>query len=175
MFQPLCLESTRSFPRGLRAYPAKMLITSHIMLHEAWYNWVTQGYHRAKLSLDILVSLKHALLGLESLIRLIPFLPKSRRPPDPLQHDPTIHQRADHAIRTANHIAQSTASFLCTIMLHIITQLAITLTYPLQAPVNHLTFFLACKIASRLTPAPETSDNAPKKDFDMDKLTQATH
>jgi uncharacterized protein with von Willebrand factor type A (vWA) domain len=26
-----------------------------------------------------------------------------------------------------------------------------------------------------LAPAPKTSDNTPKKDFEMDKLTQATH
>jgi hypothetical protein len=119
LFQPLCLQSTRSFPRGLCAYPAKNLITSHIMLHEAWYNWVTQGYHQANSSLDILESLKHALLDLEPLTRLSPFLPQIRRPPDPLQHDPTINQKADHAIGTANYIAQSTASFLCAIMLWI--------------------------------------------------------
>jgi hypothetical protein len=64
LFQPLCLKSTRSFSRGLRSYPANMLITSHIMLHKACYNWVTTGDHRAKLSLDILRSLKHALSGL---------------------------------------------------------------------------------------------------------------
>jgi hypothetical protein len=34
---------------------------------------------------------------------------------------------------------------------------------------------LARNIASRLTLALETSDNTPKKDFDMDKLTRATH
>jgi hypothetical protein len=152
-----------------------MLITSHIMQHEAWYNWVAEGDHRAKLSLDILGSLKHALSGLESWIGLNPFLSKSRWPLDPLQHDPTIHQRVDHAIRTANHIAHSTASFLCTIMLRIITQLAIMLTGSLRAPVNHITFTLARKIASRLVPAPETSNNTPKKDFEMYKLTQATH
>jgi hypothetical protein len=107
MFQPLCLQSTRSFPRGLCAYPSKMLITSHIMLHEAWYNWVTQGDHRANSSLDLLGSLKHALLDLESLARLSPFLPISRRPPDPLQHDPTINQISEHTTGTANYIAQS--------------------------------------------------------------------
>jgi hypothetical protein len=174
-FHPLCLQSTRSFSRGLRAYPAKMLITSQSMLNQAWYKCVTTGDHRTKLSLDILGSLKHALSGLESWIRLSPFLSKSRRPPDTLQHDPTIHQIADHAMHTANHIAQYTASFLCTIMLLIITQLATTLTLPLRAPVNHITFVLARKIVSRLAPAQETSDNTPKKDLDMDKLTQETH
>jgi hypothetical protein len=43
----------------------------------------------------------------ESLARLSPFLPISRRLPDPLQHDPTINQRAEHTIGTANYIAQS--------------------------------------------------------------------
>jgi hypothetical protein len=175
LFQPLCLQPARSFPHGLRAYPAKMLITSHIILHDAWYNWVTQGDHRPHLSVDILGSLKHALLDLESLTRISPFLPQSRRPPDPLQHDPTIHQRVAHAIRTANYIALSTASFLCTIMLRTTTQLAITLTRPLRAPANHLTLSLARNLASRLTSALENSDNTPKKDFDMDKLTRATH
>jgi hypothetical protein len=58
------LQSTRSFLRGLSAYPANTLITSHIMLHEACYNLITTGYHQAKLYLDILGSLKHALSGL---------------------------------------------------------------------------------------------------------------
>jgi hypothetical protein len=128
LFQPMFLQSTRSFSRGLRAYPSKTLITSHIMLHKAWYYLTTTGYHRATLYLDILVSLKHALLGLESWIRLSPFLSKSQRPPDPLQHDLEIYQREGHAICTANHIAQSTSSFLCTIMLWITTHLVTMLT-----------------------------------------------
>jgi hypothetical protein len=175
LFQPLCLQPARSFPRGLRAYPAKMPITSHIMLHDAWYNWVTQGDHRAHLSIDILGSIKHALLDLESLTRISPFLPKSRRPSDPLQHDPTMHQRVAHAICTSNYIAQSTAIFLCTIMLRITTQLAIALTSTMRAPANHLTLSLTRNLASRLTSALANSDNTPKKDFDMDKLTRATH
>jgi hypothetical protein len=171
LFQPLYLQSTRSFPRGLRSYPAKMLITSHIMLHEAWYNWVTTG-DRGTISFDTLGFFKHTLSGLESWIRLSPFLSQSRRPPDPLQHNPTTNQRFYHAIRTANHIAQSTASFLCTIMLRITTQVAKTLTRPLRGPINHLAFSLAHKITNQ---SAEKSDNTPKTDFDMDTLTQATH
>jgi hypothetical protein len=72
-----------------------------------------------------------------------PFLSKSWRPSDPPQHDPTIHQIADHELRTANHIAQSTTSFLCTIMLRIIIQ---NLTRPLGAPVNQSTFCDSCSI-----------------------------
>jgi hypothetical protein len=34
---------------------------------------------------------------------------------------------------------------------------------------------LARNISNWLAPTPETSDNTPKKDFDMDKLMQATH
>jgi hypothetical protein len=142
LFQPLYLQSTISFPRGLRAYPAKMLIASHIMLQEAWYNWVTTG-ERGRVSFYNLGFFKHTISGLDSWIRLSPFLLQSRRPTDPLQHNPTTNQRFDHAIHTANHIAQSTASFLFTIMLRITTQLAKTLTHPLRGPINHLAFSLA--------------------------------
>jgi hypothetical protein len=72
----------------------------------------------------------------------------------------------------ANHIAQSTASFLCTIMIRITTQLAKTLTHPLQKPINHLAFSLAHKITNQ---SANKSDNSPKKDFGMNNLTQATH
>jgi hypothetical protein len=140
---------------------------------------VQLGYPRRSLrkliTLDILGSLKHALLDLESLTRLSPFLPISQRPPDPLQNDPTINQRSDHAIGTSNYIAQSKASFLCTIMLCITTELAITLTRPLRAPISHLASSLARNITSRLILSLATSDNKPKKDFNMDKLTRETH
>jgi hypothetical protein len=151
LFQSLDVHTHMSFERrGICAFPSKLLLTSYVMLREEWYNWVTKGAHTFHPSLNVWKHLMNSISKIESSTRPGPFSPQSRRPPDPLNHQPKIFQQAKYATRNIKYIVQSTESFLCTNTLWIITTVTAMLTHPLRTKVGRLFSFMACAILCRL-------------------------